>query len=90
MKSNAILTCLCLFFSFSIFAQNLENLKDKKPIEFSSGLSLTTNFYGINGADPRQQAFSYFLSGTPTLTLYGISRKKYAFNHPFFLSGKYI
>ncbi|HFA47550.1 MAG TPA: hypothetical protein ENJ95_00875 [Bacteroidetes bacterium] len=51
----------------------MENIGAQKPLQLSSGFSLTTNFYGIDGGRPRQQPFSYFLSGTPTLTLYGIS-----------------
>ncbi len=62
-----------IFFVKGLFAQDLSNLKDSKPLVFGGGLNLQTGFYAINGAKARQPGFTYILSGSPTLTVYGIS-----------------
>lgn len=64
---------LMCFYTFNLFSQDLSNIKDTKPVTFGGGLNLQTGFYAINGAKARQPAFNYLISGSPTLTVYGVS-----------------
>jgi hypothetical protein len=67
-----VLTTIILLNSV-LKAQDLSDLKNTKPVTFGGGLNLQTGFYSINGAKSRQPGFTYILSGSPTLTVYGIS-----------------
>lgn len=62
---------LCMFMGHS-YGQSL-NLKGKKPFEISGSLSFNTQFYAVNGIENRRQPFTWYLNGTPTIKLYGIS-----------------
>jgi len=55
-----------------LFAQDLGNLSDQKPIGFSGSLSLSGTAYGASGIPERRTPFSWLLSGSPTLSIYGI------------------
>jgi len=56
-----------------LYAQDLGNLKGTKPITFGGGINLQTGFYAINGAKARQSGSTYILTGSPTLTVLGVS-----------------
>ncbi len=88
------LKLISLFLMLVIFrlpAQDLEAMKDQAPLRLSSGLSLSTSFYRIQGAEHRQQPFNWFITGTPTLYIYGIaipvsfywSNQALSFQQPF-------
>ncbi len=90
------LTCISLFvifllFSFSTEAQDLENLKDQKPIGFSGNVGLGMQTYTTNRENPSRQSFIWSLYGNPTLSIYGLtlpfsfvlSRKNEEFRQPF-------
>lgn len=68
-----------LFFLFmltkrqEIFAQNLQSLKGQKPFSISGSLSATAQFYAVNGIENRRQPFTWYLTGSPTIKIYGIS-----------------
>lgn len=47
--------------------------KDKKWIGFSSGISLTAQFYRTSSKNPRQVPFMYSISGAPSLDIKGLS-----------------
>ncbi len=74
-----------------MFSQDLENINTKKAFSFSGGLSLNANFYGVSGTDQRRSPFSYSISGSPTISLYGItfpftiyySDEQSSFSQPF-------
>lgn len=71
--------------------QDLENIREKKPVEISGGLTLSSNFYGVSGIDQRRSPFSYSITGSPILSLYGItlpfsfhySNEQSSFSQPF-------
>jgi len=71
------LICFCwvlvTFVSWNASGQNLETIDTKTPIKVSSGLNISTSVYHIKGNEHRQQPFNWFISGTPTLHLYGIA-----------------
>src|SRR5688572_9179858 len=54
-------------------AQNLEAIGSEPPLHFSGGLSLTQIGYAINGIEARRDPYNYFLSGSITADLYGMS-----------------
>lgn len=88
-----------LYLSFSVFllitvisiGQDLENIGDKKPVDLSGSLSLQTNFYGVSGVEHRRSPFSYSITGSPVLSIYGItlpftfyySNEQSRFSQPF-------
>lgn len=80
-----------LLFSTSLQAQNLENLGKNKPLTISGSISLNSSFYNISDGDPRRSPFSWNISGSPVINIYGISfpmgfsvtREQGNFRHPF-------
>ena len=69
---------LCMFaFLFILIvparSQDVENISDEEPVQFSGSASLTTGFYDMSGIGARRQPYNYSLRFNPTLQLYGIS-----------------
>jgi hypothetical protein len=79
LKSIHQMKKLCLFVLFalwatpSVIAQNLDNLKGQKPLRVSSGFALNSSFYTAEGIENRRAPFAWTLTGSPTLTVYGMS-----------------
>ncbi len=63
---------LLVLISIKISAQDIENLIKEDPIKFSGSFTLYNSIYHINGMDPRRKDFSWYITGNPTLILYGI------------------
>ncbi|MES2731072.1 MAG: hypothetical protein V4714_04960 [Bacteroidota bacterium] len=63
----------CLTIGTVAVGQNLETIRGQKPVTLHGDLSLRTMFYQASGIPNRRQPFSYVLSGSPTLSIYGIS-----------------
>jgi hypothetical protein len=82
---------LILAFSGGAFAQNLDNLRQQKPVTFHGGINLRTMFYAANGIPNRRQPFTYVLTGSPVLSVYGftipftfiLSEQERSFRQPF-------
>lgn len=74
-----------------VHAQDLSLIKDQKPVQLHGGLELRNILYKANGIENRRQPFSYLLSGSPTLSIYGIhipfqfilSKEERSFQQPF-------
>jgi hypothetical protein len=75
MKSPEIflLTFLFCLGAFWASGQDLGGLGQAKPVQLHSGLSLTGSAYRATGIEPRQDEGSWFLTGSPTLDIYGVS-----------------
>jgi hypothetical protein len=75
LPMNRLLTALffIVFFLMTARGQDLSNLKKEKPLKLSSGFSLSSGFYHTNQTDGRQAPTNWVLSGSPTVTFYGIS-----------------
>lgn len=56
-----------------ILGQNMGNLKSQKPISISGSLSTSLQFYGAKGIQNRRQPFTWYLTGSPTVKLYGLT-----------------
>ncbi|MES2617000.1 MAG: hypothetical protein V4613_03925 [Bacteroidota bacterium] len=54
-------------------AQDLGNIQNEKPVALSGGLNIQTGFYAMNGAKARQPGFTYIVSGSPVISIYGLS-----------------
>lgn len=73
------------------FAQDLGNLKNAKPLDLSGSLSLRLNSYSSNRENPTRDPFFWTVSGSPTLSVYGVtlpfyfsfSQKNQDFRQPF-------
>ena len=58
--------------SQALFAQNLQGLKNQKPVTFSGGINAGINFYEAQNAAERQAPFAWNISASPTIGFYGI------------------
>lgn len=82
---------LFLTFGESLKAQDVESVIKSKPVTFRGNLGLGGWYYNSNGITGRYKPFSWFLNGSPTLTVYGIvmpfsftfSEQQRSFSQPF-------
>ena len=56
-----------------INAQDIGNLSKQKPFEFTGSIDIKGIAYNINGIESRRKPFAWYLFGSPTFTIYGIS-----------------
>jgi len=93
MKS-VLFTCLlitCGTIVSPLRGQDLSQLKDQRPLGFNGGLELRGIYYNADGIANRREPFTYLLSGSPTLSLYGwsipfsfmVSKDERSFRQPF-------
>jgi hypothetical protein len=54
------------------YSQDISTVSNQKPVEFSGSFTLYNSIYHINGIDPRRKDFSWYITGNPTLKIYGI------------------
>jgi hypothetical protein len=75
MKITTQTKILILFtlFSHSVLGQDLGSLSKEKPVQLHGSIGLGSAYYGASGVQNRQQPLSWYLSGSPTLSLYGIA-----------------
>ena len=86
----ALLT-LWLGSALAVNAQDLGAIGTAEPIRVSGSFSSSTIFYGSLGAESRRDPFSYFLSGSLNVSLYGwsiplsvnYSNQQTTFHQPF-------
>lgn len=64
---------LLLGLAWQLKAQNLETIKDQKPVTLHGNINARALFYNADGIPNRRQPFTYILSGSPTLSLYGVT-----------------
>jgi hypothetical protein len=66
--------CLLLISSIhQVFAQNLDNLRNQRPVALDGAVQLTSIFYNARGIADRRSPFAYIFSGNPVLKIYGIA-----------------
>jgi hypothetical protein len=63
---------LCLLASPAL-GQDLAALPNQKPVALTGTLDVRTVFYQVRGITARRQPWSYVLSGSPTLSIYGLA-----------------
>jgi hypothetical protein len=69
MKKLFILLC---FWQIPLLAQDLGGLKGQKPVTVSGGLNLGFNTYSNLEGRQRLDPFSWTISASPVISLYGI------------------
>jgi hypothetical protein len=77
--------------SDSLNAQDIASVKDAKPFTISGNLGINSVFYNVEGRTANRKPFSWTLSGSPVISLYGIafpfsftiSEQERDFNQPF-------
>ncbi|MDH5398505.1 MAG: hypothetical protein OEX02_10180 [Cyclobacteriaceae bacterium] len=82
--------CLTLL-SAGGLAQDLANIGKENPLNFSGNVGLSLNTYSTTREAPSRDPFFWTVSGSPTLTVYGItmpfnfvlSQKQQSFRQPF-------
>lgn len=85
------LTCLALFVTGGLAAQNLEAIGKEKAFSVSGGVSLNQIVYAASGIDSRRDPYSYYASGNVTFSLYGwsvplsfaLSNQSVSYQQPF-------
>ncbi|MEO1053299.1 MAG: hypothetical protein AAFX87_21885 [Bacteroidota bacterium] len=92
MKSLAKIIALVAFMMcWETQAQNIGNLKGQKPVRLSGSINANMNFYESNRDIRSRDPFFWTLSGSPTLSIYGltlpfnfvVSQKQQDFRQPF-------
>jgi hypothetical protein len=74
--STGLLFFFVLLFFFAgekIFAQDLGNLGDQKPVSLDGAITVSGTKYSVAGAPARRPPTSWTIIGTPTLGIYGVS-----------------
>lgn len=71
---TTILTWICILFaSATLPAQDLTDIGKQKPVTFSGSINARAIFYSASGIANRREPFNYYLTGSPTISLYGLS-----------------
>jgi hypothetical protein len=73
MTLSRLILILFTLLSVPLVAQDLGGLSKEKPFQLHGSLGLGSAYYNANGVPSRQQPLSWYLSGSPTLTIYGVS-----------------
>lgn len=82
---------LLMLTSLPAFSQDLESIGKARPLDFSGSLSLRLNSYSTSRQNNIRDPFFWTLSGSPTISLYGVtmpfyfsfSQKNRDFRQPF-------
>ncbi len=80
-----------IVFQPNVYAQDLEKIGEEKAVTFTGSLNVGTWVYGSQGIENRRSPFSWYISGSPTLTIYNltlpfsftISEQQRYFSQPF-------
>ena len=70
---TALFCSLLLLTGYPLKAQNIENLKNEKPFTLTGTLGGTMTFYDVTGKQPSRKPFVWLLTGSPTLSIYGVT-----------------
>lgn len=72
MKKILLLLALVWCGQYRLRAQDLENIGQQKPIILSGSIQAQGIFYNATGIQDRRAPFTYYFSGNPTISLYGL------------------
>ena len=64
---------IVLWSFFPSKAQQMDQISKQKPFAISGNIDVRSIFYGASGIQNRRSPFSYILTGSPTLSVYGIA-----------------
>src|SRR5665213_1267612 len=82
---------LATMFAVPTFAQDLESISHQKPLGLDGAITFSGTDYQANGIPYRREPFSWTISGSPTLSFYGVqmpfsfilSEQERSFRQPF-------
>ncbi|QEM02553.1 hypothetical protein DIU31_003100 [Mucilaginibacter rubeus] len=91
MKKYLLLMALIYSGCCCLHAQDLENIAHQKPVTFSGTIQAQGIFYNATGIQDRRAPFTYYFSGNPTISFYGLdvplsfsfSQSDKSFRQPF-------
>ncbi len=67
------LSLVGVFFSNNAKAQDLQAMRKEQPFRIKGALSAGVWFYNANGITSRRSPFSWYLTGSPTISIYGMT-----------------
>lgn len=70
--SSVVITLFFLLQTLTIFAQDIETIKNSKPIQSSGSLSASTTHELITDSTLADNSFYYYLNGNLTTTFFGV------------------
>ena len=71
--SNPKLLLLSHFIAIAALGQDIGSLAKEQPFRIQGTLSAGLTYYSASGIESRREPFSWYLSGAPVITIYGIS-----------------
>lgn len=91
MKNFYCLLVFSILLRTNLIGQNLENIAEQKPVVFSGNVGLSLQTYSTTRERASRDPFVWTLSGSPTLSVFGItmpfsfvvSQKNESFRQPF-------
>jgi len=91
LKTLTLLLFTLFIFSEELFSQDVEKMLHAKPVTLSGTIGMTSIFYNASGIPNRYLPFNYVISGSPTLSIYGlqipvsfvIGKQQNSFTQPF-------
>lgn len=91
MKKCLLLLALIYFGHYRLYAQDLSNIAHQQPVTLSGSIQAQGIFYNATGIADRRAPFTYYLSGNPTISIYGLdvplsfsfSQSDKSFRQPF-------
>jgi len=73
LRRTVLLISLLSLFFITSYGQDLSNLGQQKPIRFTGSLEFKGIAYNVDGLTARRKPFTWYIFGSPTLTIYGLS-----------------
>lgn len=73
MSARCLLILVLLIACSALRGQDLEGLSQQKPLKLNGSLSLFGDAYLVKGIPPRSTPYNWRLTGSPTVTIYGVS-----------------
>ncbi len=71
---TTIITCICIICTLNLLlAQDFTAIGQQKPFSISGSINARAIFYNVTGVENRREPFNYYLTGSPTINIYGIS-----------------
>ena len=68
-----LISCITQLINTIAFSQNLDNIKNEKPVKVNGSFSASSIIYAGQNSGYRRSPFTYFLNGNITISIYGLS-----------------
>ncbi|MEP7321711.1 MAG: hypothetical protein ABI761_07320 [Saprospiraceae bacterium] len=79
----------------NVFCQDLSNIRKAKPFDWSSSLSMGSNFFNTTSSTPTSSPFGYYINANASMSIYGFSiplsfsyrNQQFNYSKPYFRLG---